>query len=269
MQARRYDAGADRFVSEDVVKGHVALPHTLNSYTYCWNRPLEHVDLDGRIAWEVVALIALGIGVAMGLTGCGTEKQDTSSITYIPIYDCKKYNSDKYIINTNCYAYAFGMLNNPITGKKFPEGGNQPGLLSEDEYYLDYVKRGNKRDYYERYLAGTEESNKNLVNVVKADMETVGINFAEYEEGMEGGKRVALVVNPYNDYHWYVYDEITGTWYNKNGRYYATNEELMIVDGKGLEYGDVITDYEHAASLLGYSTVGEYYITWKDGSCFE
>ena len=68
-QARRYDAGAGRFVSEDVVKGHVASPYMLNSSIYCWKRPLEHVDLDGRIAWEVVALIALGIGVAMGLTG--------------------------------------------------------------------------------------------------------------------------------------------------------------------------------------------------------
>ncbi|RKJ44855.1 hypothetical protein D7X98_10630 [bacterium 1XD8-76] len=69
MQARRYDTGAGRFVSEDVVKGHTALTYMLNSYTYCCNRPLEHVDLDGLIAWEVVALIALGIGVVMGLTG--------------------------------------------------------------------------------------------------------------------------------------------------------------------------------------------------------
>ncbi len=53
-QARRYDAGAGRFVSEDVVKGHMASPYMLNSYTYCWNRPLEHVDLDGRIPEEIV-----------------------------------------------------------------------------------------------------------------------------------------------------------------------------------------------------------------------
>ena len=42
-------------------------------------------------------------------------------------------------------------------------------------------------------------------------MNVVGINFDEYEEEMTGGKRVALVVNPYMDYHWYVYDETTGT----------------------------------------------------------
>lgn len=29
------------------------------------------------------------------------------------------------------------------------------------------------------------------------DMNVVGINFDEYEEEMTGGKRVALVVNPY------------------------------------------------------------------------
>ncbi len=39
-------------------------------------------------------------------------------------YDCDLYNSDEYVKYTNCYAYAFGMLEKPITGEKFPEGGN-------------------------------------------------------------------------------------------------------------------------------------------------
>ncbi len=37
-QARRYDAGAGRFVSEDFLKGHIAVPYTMNHYSYCWNR---------------------------------------------------------------------------------------------------------------------------------------------------------------------------------------------------------------------------------------
>ena len=34
-QARRYDAGAGRFISEDFIKGHIAVPYTMNHYSYC------------------------------------------------------------------------------------------------------------------------------------------------------------------------------------------------------------------------------------------
>ena len=46
-QARYYDADAGRFISEDILKGNVDLPKSLNAYTYCWNRPLTLVDKDG------------------------------------------------------------------------------------------------------------------------------------------------------------------------------------------------------------------------------
>ena len=46
-QARRYDAGTGRFVSEDKVKGFADAPFTLNPYSYCWNKPMELVDLNG------------------------------------------------------------------------------------------------------------------------------------------------------------------------------------------------------------------------------
>ena len=46
-QARRYDASTGRFVSEDKVKGFADAPFTLNPYSYCWNKPMELVDLNG------------------------------------------------------------------------------------------------------------------------------------------------------------------------------------------------------------------------------
>lgn len=46
-QARRYEAGVGRFISEDFIKGHIAAPYTMNHYNYCWNRPLDLVDLNG------------------------------------------------------------------------------------------------------------------------------------------------------------------------------------------------------------------------------
>ena len=47
-QARHYDPATGRFGAEDVIKGHTAAPQSLNVYSYCLNRPLEFVDLDGR-----------------------------------------------------------------------------------------------------------------------------------------------------------------------------------------------------------------------------
>ena len=46
-QARRYDASAGRFISEDKIKGFADAPFTLNAYSYCWNKPTELVDLNG------------------------------------------------------------------------------------------------------------------------------------------------------------------------------------------------------------------------------
>ena len=58
-QARRYDAGAGRFVSEDFLKGHIAVPYTMNHYSYCWNRPMDLVDLNGM--WPSLKDIGKGI----------------------------------------------------------------------------------------------------------------------------------------------------------------------------------------------------------------
>ena len=46
-QARRYDAGAGRFVSEDKLAGNIERPFSLNRYGYCWNNPLVFIDLNG------------------------------------------------------------------------------------------------------------------------------------------------------------------------------------------------------------------------------
>lgn len=46
-QARRYDAGTGRFVSEDKIAGKITMPFTLNRYVYCLVNPLIFVDLNG------------------------------------------------------------------------------------------------------------------------------------------------------------------------------------------------------------------------------
>ena len=48
-QARRYDAEAGRFVSEDRVKGSALNPITTNPYQYCRNQPFEFIDPTGDV----------------------------------------------------------------------------------------------------------------------------------------------------------------------------------------------------------------------------
>ena len=47
-QARFYNAGNGRFVSEDKVRGHKIRPDSINHYLYCYNMPIKLVDLNGR-----------------------------------------------------------------------------------------------------------------------------------------------------------------------------------------------------------------------------
>ena len=46
-QAREYQPQLGRFASTDTIKGDIAFPFTINEYGYCWNSPLNLVDLDG------------------------------------------------------------------------------------------------------------------------------------------------------------------------------------------------------------------------------
>lgn len=39
-----------RFTSEDIIKGDRLMPISLNSYVYCYNKPEDYVDVDGRTA---------------------------------------------------------------------------------------------------------------------------------------------------------------------------------------------------------------------------
>lgn len=48
-QARRYDSGVGRFVSEDRMKGDMLNPITLNMYKYCMNAPFTYIDPSGNI----------------------------------------------------------------------------------------------------------------------------------------------------------------------------------------------------------------------------
>ena len=66
-QARQYNSKVGRFISQDVYKGTIDRPFTQNQYIYCWNQPLDLVDLDGRIPdfLEVIVDWFIDIGEAI------------------------------------------------------------------------------------------------------------------------------------------------------------------------------------------------------------
>ena len=76
-QARQYDPTIGRFVSEDIVGGFTHSPFTLNAYTYCWNDPMNLVDLDGlfpqwlRNLWNDVRGIPRDLWRALHVLGDG------------------------------------------------------------------------------------------------------------------------------------------------------------------------------------------------------
>lgn len=114
-------------------------------------------------------------------------------------------------------------------------------------------------------ISGASEGNQKLVNMVIEEMETVGIEFLQYDSILSGGDKVALVVAPgIEDYHWYRSNG-DGTWSHKPGDTPVTNRETWVENGK-LQYGDIITDPRSDAIKAGYGVfVGEYYIRPKGG----
>lgn len=47
-QAREYQPHTGRFMAEDMIRGKLGVPKTLNRYGYCLSNPLMYVDLNGR-----------------------------------------------------------------------------------------------------------------------------------------------------------------------------------------------------------------------------
>ncbi|MDE6949627.1 MAG: hypothetical protein K2P64_01710 [Lachnospiraceae bacterium] len=47
-QMREYKPELGRFAGQDIIKGFVIAPYTLNEYGYCWGNPLKWVDINGK-----------------------------------------------------------------------------------------------------------------------------------------------------------------------------------------------------------------------------
>lgn len=130
------------------------------------------------------------------------------------------FNSSQYRNYTNCYSYALGMLVNPITGKQFEKGrGVNPGEMAGKSISM-------------KDLINADTAKTAIENAVKQDCLAWGGNAYDFHPLTEkqmpsvGYYKVALVLKPGKDYHWYrqVSDK-DGGWAHKISTQYATDSD--------------------------------------------
>ncbi len=181
-------------------------------------------------------------GANRGRICIGSMTVWTQKDSYMPLngseleYEPSKWN-DGDVRKYNCYAYA---LNTKAYGYM------QPGQ-SEDHNI------SNTPDYLEK---------ETLLSMVELDAENYGFSFEEigkYERCDEGYYKVALVVDPGTDYHWYR-QNYDGTWSHKMGSSLISNTDFsdnVIYDpetcdrtGISLDYSEFYGFYQIDVSLL-------------------
>lgn len=124
-QARRYDSGVGRFVSEDYFRGSVSVPFTLNHYSYCWNRPTNFVDLNGMTPKNPTA------GVSDYLYNINDVKKDK-----------KSFSIDDYFNSANIYDPNANLLkpNGPTAGVSGQLRNINEDLINTDRWNLTNSK---------------------------------------------------------------------------------------------------------------------------------
>lgn len=112
------------------------------------------------------------------------------------------------------------------------------------------------------YKAGTEDGNKYLISLIISDMAKARLDFLPYEEGMTGGYKIAVVVNPGIDFHFYRLDA-DGSWSHKQGNAPAIQDIGYYKDiyGNDQYYNTKLSDPKKDAAALGYTSfLGYYYL---------
>jgi len=191
------------------------------------------------------------------------------------------HSADQFNIKsstTNCYAYAFDQLLNPITKKNFNDGKSgifamQPGMWSDEGIDIAVSKYN---PYYPPNTIKTdrEQCEDNLDYYVRKDCEKINKSFEQFDLGMSGGYRVLLFTiyhekyDPIEgitvvayDYHWWRL-EIDGTWSNKHGSVPISSADVGIKINS-FEQAVALTEKDYESSWgveVDVNLVGCYYV---------
>lgn len=178
----------------------------------------------------------IDITIQYGQPNSGYEKDDMF----------EKYNNDTYQRYNNCYTYALSYYVHPRTGNLFRRNGQNPGEMSGSPIGVSD-------------LANATIAKKKIEEAMTKDFAYFGGDWKEikdYEQPREGYFKVALVLAPGMDYHWY--RQVTGPyWVHKlstlKASYFDASDEYISNPQtcdkdhtaiKGPNYTDFIAYYE-------------------------
>jgi RHS repeat-associated protein len=69
LRARMYDPAIMRFTARDPLKNSPKTPLTINKYLYCLNDPTNNLDLDGKMALQIMDVLTTGAEVHAAVIG--------------------------------------------------------------------------------------------------------------------------------------------------------------------------------------------------------
>lgn len=152
------------------------------------------------------------------------------------------FNASAYKRYTNCYTYALNSYVHPLTGKKFRWNGQNPGEMSGDSIELED-------------LTNATTAKAAIIAAVKMDCVYWGGSAGDFYEVErdtmvpEGYYKVALVLDPGSDYHWYrqVLD-LDGAWAHKLSTLAATETD----DNGEMIYNPEDAEVDGYTEFLGF-----------------
>lgn len=171
-----------------------------------------------------------GLVVHRGAATSGSEKPSMFTT----------FNGSKYKNYNNCYTYILGYYVDPRDGSKWRTKGQNPGEISGNSITMSD-------------LSDADTAKEAIVAACKADAEEYGGVFRaidKNEQPASGYYKVALVLDPRDDYHWYRQIE-EGNWTHKPGMTKAKDSD----DSGYLIYYPDSADTGNYTEFLGYYEV--------------
>lgn len=173
-------------MAEDVIRGRITVPKTLNRYGYCLSNPVNLIDFGGNIPVVVVPGI-LFLGVL--LSGCGKSKEEISlEETQIenniptpsePVVNYKAEESfatsdfkiiadmEEYDINTRNELIEFQIPLEDFSPTKYIATGNEAYYTIGYGHLCDDIEGGDKKYLEEGYMMSEEEARALLIEDLK------------------------------------------------------------------------------------------------------
>ena len=169
--------------------------HGLNAMVYCYitSGSTYYIKIRGcyNTTYGNYSLV-----VHRGMPTSLSEKGDMFSI----------YNNSTYQYYNNCYTYALGFAANPVTGNMFDFRGMDPGEMSGNGITMSDLSNATTAK------SAIEAALTSDCNYFGGDWASIAYN----AQPRQGYYKVALVLDPGEDYHWYR-ELYNGQWGHKPG----------------------------------------------------